>query len=230
LLLSKTEINRQNMTTSDKTAILFGATGLVGSELLGMLENDSRYSKIKVFGRSKPKFTSEKVELFLGDLRNPERLATNLTGDELFICLGTTIKVAGSREEFRRIDLELPAKVAAMAHANGVETAVVISSLGANSTSSNFYLRTKGEMEQKIIALNFGKVAFMRPSLLLGDRAEFRLGETISKYAMKAFGFILAGKLKRYRPVQATAVAAAMHKTANESFSGVRFVESETIC
>lgn len=217
------------MTTSDKTAILFGATGLVGSELLVMLENDLRYSKIKVFGRSKPKFTSEKVELFLGDLRNPERLASNLTGDDLFICLGTTIKVAGSKEEFRRIDLELPAKIAAMAQANGVETAVVISSIGASATSSSFYLRTKGEMEQKIIASNFSKIAIMRPSLLLGNREEFRMGEAVSKYAMKAFGFMFSGKLKRYRPVQAAAVASAMHKAANEPFSGVIVVESESI-
>ncbi|SDB85437.1 NAD(P)H-binding protein [Williamwhitmania taraxaci] len=217
------------MTTADKTAILFGATGLVGSELLGMLEQDSTYSKIKVFGRSKPKFTSEKVEVFIGDLRNPERLLDNLTGHDLFICLGTTIKVAGSKKEFRRIDLELPAKVAAMAQANGVETAIVVSSLGANATSNNFYLHTKGEMEQKITALAFEKVAIMRPSLLLGNRSEFRLGEVISRNAFKVFGFLFSGKLKRYRPVQATAVAAAMHKAANNSHTGVVIVESEMI-
>lgn len=217
------------MISSNKTAILFGATGLVGSELLGMLENDSRYSKIKVFGRSKPKFTSEKVELFLGDLRNPERLAINLTGDDLFICLGTTIKVAGSKEEFRRIDLELPAKVAAMTRANGVETATVVSSLGANPKSTNFYLRTKGEMEQQLASVGFDKVAIMRPSLLLGERKEFRLGEVISKYAFKVLGFMFVGKLKRYRAVQANAVAAAMLHHANESFSGVRIMESEAI-
>lgn len=217
------------MTSSNKTAILFGATGLVGSELLGMLENDSRYSKIKVFGRSKPKVINEKVELFLGDLRNPERLATNLIGDDLFICLGTTIKVAGSKEEFRRIDLELPAKVAAMTRANGVETATVVSSLGANPKSNNFYLRTKGEMESQITSAGFEKVVIMRPSLLLGNRTEFRLGEVISKYAMKVLGFMFVGKLKRYRAVQVNAVAAAMLHHANESFSGVRIVESETI-
>jgi len=229
LLLTQTVTIEQHMTTTNKTAILFGATGLVGSELLGMLEQDSRYSKIKVFGRSKPKFTSEKVEVSLGDLRNPERLSVNLTGHDLFICLGTTIKVAGSREEFRRIDLELPAKVAAMARANGVETAIVISSLGANPTSNGFYLRTKGEMEQQIMPLGFEKLAFMHPSLLLGDRAEFRLGEVISKNAFKVLGFMFTGKLRRYRPVQASAVAAAMLQKANEAFTGVAFVESEAI-
>lgn len=218
------------MTTSNKTAIVFGATGLVGTELLKMLEQDARYSKIKVFGRSKPKFITEKVELFLGDLRNPERLSNNLTGDELFICLGTTIKVAGSKEEFRRIDLELPAKVAAIAHTCGVETATVISSLGANHKSNNFYLRTKGEMEQQLTAIGFPKLTIMRPSLLLGEREEYRFGEVVSKHVFKLFGFIMAGKLKRYRPVQAAAVANTMIQQTNESFSGVKIVESEAIC
>jgi Predicted nucleoside-diphosphate-sugar epimerases len=217
------------MNTEMKTAIVFGATGLVGSHLLSLLEQDTRYSHIKVFGRSKPQFTTDKVEFFLGDLRNPERLSDRLTGDDLYICLGTTIKAAGSKPEFRRIDLELPAKVAEFAKKNGVSTVAVISSLGANAQSHSFYLRTKGEMENLLIEQMFDKTIILRPSMLLGKRKEFRLGEEIGKHMVKVLNFLLCGKLRRYRAVEATDVAAAMLKVVSEAGNGVTIVESEAI-
>lgn len=217
------------MNTEMKTAIVFGATGLVGSHLLTLLEQDSRYSHIKVFGRSKPHFTTDKVEFFLGDLRNPERLAGQLTGDDLYICLGTTIKAAGSKPEFRRIDLDLPVKVAELAKKNGVSTIAVISSLGANADSRNFYLHTKGEMENLLIAQMFEKTVILRPSMLLGKRNEFRLGEEIGKRLFKGLAFLFQGKLRRYRAVEAADVAAVMLKVASEASNGVTIVESEAI-
>ncbi|HUW05011.1 MAG TPA: NAD(P)H-binding protein [Williamwhitmania sp.] len=217
------------MNTEMKTAIVFGATGLVGSHLLTLLEQDSRYSHIKVFGRSKPQFTTDKVEFFLGDLRNPERLAVQLTGDDLYICLGTTIKAAGSKPEFRRIDLDLPVKVAELAKKNGVSTIAVISSLGANAASRNFYLHTKGEMENLLIAQMFEKTVILRPSMLLGKRDEFRLGEEIGKWLFKGLAFLFQGKLRRYRAIEAADVAAVMLKVAREASNGVTIVESEAI-
>lgn len=221
--------NKICMNTEMKTAIVFGATGLVGSHLLTLLEQDSRYSHIKVFGRSKPKYTTDKIEFFLGDLRNPERLAFQLTGDDLYICLGTTIKAAGSKPEFRRIDLDLPVKVAELAKKNGISTIAVISSLGAHANSRNFYLSVKGEMENQLIALNFPQTVILRPAMLLGKRNEFRLGEAIGKPIFKAFGFLFHGKLRRYRPVEASDVAATMLRIANEPLAGLTVVQSEAM-
>ncbi len=229
IIARRRHVKRKPMNNETKTAIVFGATGLVGSHLLSLLEQDSRYSHIKVFGRSKPKFTTDKVEFFLGDLRNPERLAFQLTGDDLYICLGTTIKAAGSKPEFRRIDLELPVKVAELAKKNGISTLAVISSVGADANSRNFYLSVKGEMENQLTALNFPQTVILRPAMLLGKRNEFRLGEAIGKPIFKAFGFLFHGKLRRYRPVEASDVAATMIRIANEPLAGLTIVQSEAI-
>jgi len=212
-----------------RTALVFGATGLTGNHLVRLLLNDSRYEKIKIFVRNKSDFLpDQKLEVHTVELSCPEKYAHLLKGDDLFCCLGTTIAKAGSKDAFRKIDYELPVKIAETASANGVSSFLVISSLGANSKSSNFYLKTKGEIEESVQKFPFGKIAILRPSLLLGDRKEFRFGELASKGLMQALGFVFVGRLKKYKAIHAKSVAKAMIAIANEEFSGKIF-ESDSL-
>jgi uncharacterized protein YbjT (DUF2867 family) len=195
---------------SGKTALLFGATGLVGGEVLKRILQDPAYEKIKIFVRHRPGVNSEKIEVYMADFNNWSRFEHMISGDDLFCCLGTTIKKAGTKEAFRKIDLEVPAKLAEIASKNGVINFFVISSIGADDKSSNLYLRTKGEMELAVKKYKFQQLAIFRPSLLLGERREFRIGETAGKVIMKLAHPFLLGNLKRYRPIKAATVAKAM--------------------
>lgn len=212
-----------------KTALVFGATGLTGSSLLHLLLADSRYDKVKIFVRRKPDFpVSPKLELHVVDLNSPDQYAHLLCGDDLFCCLGTTISKAGSKAAFRNVDFDLPVKIAEAASKNSVSAFIAISSLGADSKSSNFYLRTKGEMEEVVRKFSFKKFAALRPSLLLGSRKEFRFGEIIGKVLMRALSVAFIGNLKKYRAIQANDVSKAMIVIANSNFTEEIF-ESERI-
>ena len=212
-----------------KTALIFGATGLTGSFLLNFLIKDSRYGKVKVFVRKKTNFPSnEKVEVHIVELAFPEKYSHIMNGHDLFCCLGTTIATAGSKEAFRNIDFELSVKIAETANKNGISSFIVISSLGANSKSSNFYCRTKGEMEKAVQEFSFKKIAILRSSMLLGNRKEFRFGELIGKGLMRSLSFIFIGSLKKYKAVHAKDVAKAMIAIANKN-SGEIIFESDQI-
>ena len=133
-----------------------------------------------------------------------------MKGDDIFICLGTTIKKAGSVKKMEEVDRDLPVALATVASANGVKRIAVVSALGANPRSSNYYLRIKGEMERDIQKLKFENIAIVRPSLLLGERKEKRAGEFIGKMVMKTFKPVLIGKMKKYRGIHGKDVAKAM--------------------
>jgi len=213
-----------------KTALVFGATGLVGSELTRLLLRENSYAHIKLFVRNPLTIpVHEKVEIIQTDFENLEKVQSSLTGDDLFCCLGTTIKKAGTQHEFRKIDFELILKIAQLAKKNHVDHFLVISSLGAQVRSSNFYLRTKGEMEQAVSSLGFNKISIVRPSLLLGNRKEFRLGETIGKAAMRFFRFALVGKLKKYQGIEAKDVAKSMIILAKGRGLGQTILESDQL-
>jgi uncharacterized protein YbjT (DUF2867 family) len=211
-----------------KTALVFGATGLVGGELLKRLVQDPVYTKVKIFVRRNPKIKDDKLEVYIIDLDHPELFENNIYGDVLFCCLGTTIKTAGSKERFRKVDFESPARLAGIANRNGVPDFLVISSIGANGKSSNFYLKTKGEMELAVGKHKFQKLAILRPSLLIGTREEFRAGELTGKVIMKLIKPFLFGPLKRYKPVKGSSVATAMIKIAAGK-NGFKVYESEEI-
>lgn len=198
-----------------KTAILFGATGLTGSLVLRKLIQDERYEKIKVFTRTRIDVQSDKPEIVETGLEDLEKYESLITGHDVFCCLGTTIKKAGSREDFRKVDLEFPERIAAAAHRNGVPNFLIISSIGADPDSSNFYLRTKGEAENAIRKFGFKKLVILRPSMLLGKREELRLLEEAAKLIMIPLRAILRGKLRKYRAINAETVAKAMVKLAN---------------
>ncbi len=211
----------------NKTAILFGATGLTGAQVLQKLVQDERYEKIIVFTRSVPKIKSSKLEIINTPLEYLDKYENEIRGNDVFCCLGTTIKKAGSKEIFRKVDLEFPAKIAAIAHKNEVPNFLIISSIGANPYSSNFYLRTKGEAEKAIQKYNFKKVVILRPSMLLGKRSEFRFMEEAGKLIMFPLRFLLRGKLKKYRAIDSERVAKAMVKFANITTSKSIFESHE---
>jgi len=211
-----------------KTAILFGSTGLTGSFVLQELIKDVRYSRIILFLRKPLPELLPKITEVVMELTEHDDFEKFVFGDEIYCCLGTTIRKAGSQEAFRKVDFELPVRIAKAAKINGVSKMLVISSIGADPKSSNFYLRTKGEMESSILAAGLKNVYIFRPSILLGPRKESRLGESIGKMLMNAFSFFMAGTLKKYRPIHVQTVAKAMIATAN-SENPDTFFESNKI-
>lgn len=202
----KTPQNRQN-----KVAAVFGATGLVGKELVKQLLENPDYSVVKLVTRRELSFNSSKAEIILlEEFSNISSIEGKIAADVYFICIGTTIKKAGTKENFRKTDYELPVTIAKCAQRLNVGQMVVISSIGANIKSSNFYLHTKGEMEQGVAKEYTGVLNFIRPSLLLGEREESRTGEHIASIIMRLVGWIMIGPLKSYRGVKADEVARKM--------------------
>lgn len=193
-----------------KTAIVFGSTGLVGNLLLEELINSPLYSSIVAFVRSSTGVTEPRVEEIVNDFSDPEILNGKIKGDDLFVCLGTTIKKAGSVANMERIDRDLPVRIASIASASGVKRIAVVSSIGASAASSSYYLRIKGEMEKGILDLRFENISIVRPSMLLGERREKRRAEAVGKVMMTVFRPVLTGKLMKYRAIHGRDVARAM--------------------
>ena len=198
----------------NKTAIVFGATGLVGKELVFELLEDQRFLKVKAVVRNPLPLSHSKLEqVILKDYSELDRIAPQLSADAYFCCIGTTIKRAGSQEAFRKIDFDIPVKIAKLAQSLQVPALVAISSLGATVKTSNFYLRTKGEMEKAVQKEFSGNLKFMRPSLLLGHRAEFRFGERVAQIVMKPIGVLMFGPLSKYKGIHSWDVAKGMIKS-----------------
>lgn len=210
-----------------KTALVIGASGLVGGELVKLLSASSEYSRVILLSRRPLNIHYPKTEVRVIDFDSPD--PSLITGDVVFCAIGTTIKKAGSKEAQRRIDLEYPLNLARIALKNGAKQFVLVSSLGADHNSSNFYLRTKGELEKGLTALNFPSLVIIRPSLILGNRSEFRFGEKMAVVLMGLIKPLMFGNLKRYRGVQASAIAAKMVSESLKSVQGSRLIQSESI-
>ena len=206
-----------------KTALIFGGNGLVGEQLVRLLLKDPRYGTIKVFGRHRPDIPYGNFDFYSVDPLKPGEYVTELEGDDIFVCLGTTIKKAKTKENFRKVDFQMPVEIAQTGLQNGANNFLVVSSIGADPKSKNFYLRTKGEMEEAVKQFKFRKIAILRPSMLLGKRKEFRLGEVVGKILMQLVGYMLWGGLRKYRGIQARDVALSMIEIANQSFKEVVF-------
>ena len=190
-------------------ALVFGATGLVGKQLVKQLADDVYYSSITVFNRRSQNYSSDKIIEIITDYGNLQLYKEMFKADVLFCCIGTTIKKAGSQEAFCKVDHDLPVKLSKLANPN-IKNFIMISSLGASTDSSNFYLSTKGQTERDVSSTFCGKTYFVRPSLLMGDREEFRMGEKIGQLLMKAISPLLFGQFKKYKGIKDKNVAAAM--------------------
>ncbi|KAA6346351.1 hypothetical protein EZS27_006129 [termite gut metagenome] len=193
-----------------KTAIILGATGLTGSLLLKRLIKDDRYINIKLFSRRATEITSPKVNEYIVDLLNLEQFKDQFTGDEVFCCIGTTTAKTSDKNLYRAIDFGIPSVAAKLAKENGIHTFMVVSAIGANINSSIFYNKTKGEMEQDVLGQAIQNTYILRPSLILGDRGEKRLGEKIASLFMKLTNPLIVGKFRKYRSIQADCIAATM--------------------
>lgn len=192
-----------------KTALIIGATGLVGNHLLNELLKDDFYSKVVILTRRSTQIQNEKLTEHLVDFNHQESYKDFVKADVLFSCMGTTIKKAGSKDAQWKIDYTYQFEVAEVARKNGVESMYLVSSSGANAKSKFFYTRMKGELEEAIRALNFPNYTIFQPSLLLGERAEVRVGEKFGDKLAKVL--IKIPGLKKYKPIQGLEVAQAMN-------------------
>ncbi|MFT4033320.1 MAG: oxidoreductase [Siphonobacter sp.] len=211
-----------------KTALIIGASGLVGSNLIFKLLQSDRYDRVISLTRRSMHIKHSKLDERIVDF---DHLTTqDFAGvNDIFCCLGTTIKKAGSQEAFRKVDFDYPLNVAKLAIAAGASQYLLVSSIGANAQSSIFYTRTKGEIEAAINALGFPSYAIFRPSTLLGKRKEFRLGEEIGKALDLLLSPItlLVPPLRRYKGIQALKVAKAMLAIASQEVPGKHIIQSD---
>jgi len=214
---------------NDRTALLLGATGLVGGHCLNFLLNDESYGRVSVLGRRPLEREHPKLEQHLVDFDRLEDSAELIRAQDVFCCLGTTIRKAGSQEAFRRVDFEYPLQSARIAARQETERFLIVTAIGADPGSRIFYNRVKGEVEEAVRALPFESLVILRPSLLLGEREEMRPGERLAEPAMRALSPLMLGPARKYRPIEARKVAAAMVRLAKEGRQGVRIVESDEI-
>lgn len=212
-----------------RTALLLGASGLVGSECLKILLKEDSYGSVQALVRrplavNHPKLIQHQVSFDALDARS-----AYWSSDAVFCCLGTTIKKAGSQEAFRRVDYGYPLASAQCAVQGGAVSFFLISSVGADARSPIFYNRIKGETEDALHRAGLPSLVILRPSLILGERAESRPGERIASALMKPLGRIMVGPLRRYRPIQAHTIARAMVRMSISAPSGTTVLESEQI-
>ena len=210
-----------------KTALLFGASGLVGSHLLNQLIKDTNYSKIKLFVRSVTEIIDPKVEIIKTDFNNLQNHKEDVKGDDCFFCIGTTKQNSSDKDEYRRVELDIPKEIAKIAKLNLVNSFIFVSAIYANPNSSGDYVRFKGLVEEELKRLNFPKLALMRPSFLMGDRKEKRVGEKIGIFVFKLLSPLLLGPLKKMRPINAETVAKAMIRATNENLEKNIFESNE---
>ncbi|MDO9185515.1 MAG: oxidoreductase [Bacteroidia bacterium] len=235
-----------------RTAIILGASGLVGSEVLKQLladmdsseeiaigssnsplnsekVPDQRFEKIKIFVRKRIPINHPNLEQIIVDFDIIGNYSDSIKGDVIFCCIGTTIAAAGSKEAFIKVDHTYPLEFAKIAKQNEVETMLLISSIGADKTASNFYLKVKGDIEFELEELKFESLIILRPSMLLGDRKESRFAESAGKVFMKLFSFAFIGKLKKYKAIEASAVAKAMIRLSKMKIKGSAIFPSDKL-
>lgn len=198
-----------------KTAIILGATGLTGNLLLEQLIADKNYSKIKLFSRNSVDVTSDKIEEFIIDLLALEDSTKDFVADEVFCCIGTTAAKTKDKKLYKAIDYGIPVTAAKIAKENGIATFIVMSSMGADINSSVFYNRTKGEMERDVSTQRINNTYVLRPSLIGGNRNEFRLGEKMGEGIMRVFNPLLVGSLEKYKMIHPKKIATCMRILAN---------------
>jgi uncharacterized protein YbjT (DUF2867 family) len=216
-----------------RTALIAGATGLVGACLLQLLLQGGRYERVVALVRTATGVVHPRLQEVLTNFSRLADLIDDSTHplavNDVFCCLGTTIKRAGAQQEFRKVDYEYPLALATLTQREGASRFSLISAVGANANSAVFYSRIKGELENAILRLDFQDCQFFRPSLLLGDRKQSRPGEWFAGCLAPVFSPLLIGPLEKYRPVPALAVANAMYLAAAERGHGVQYYESGAI-
>lgn len=218
-----------------RTAIVAGATGLVGKELIKQLVNDPDYDKIIALVRKKMDIDlpngQGKLEQRVIDFA---KLSESLKSSEfahahVYCTLGTTIKKAGSKPQFRRVDRDYPLLLAELASKGQADAFAIVTAMGADRTSSFFYNQVKGEVEEKLRGMRLRSLHLLRPSLILGNRGEFRLGEKLGGIVSRAIAPLMTGRLRKYRPIHAHTIATGLIRAAKSGKTGVQVLSSDRI-
>jgi len=212
-----------------KTALVFGSSGLVGGHLLNQLIENDNYNKIKIFVRSEPKNHNPKVEIIKTDFNNLENHKEDIKGDDCFFCIGTTKQNSPDKNEYRRVELDIPKEIAQITKSNSLNSFVFVSSGFADPKNSGDYLKFKGQVEEELKKLSFQKLGIVRPSFLLGDRKEKRIGEKIGILIFKLLSPLFVGPLKKMKPIHSEKVAKAMINICNNEHSKVIFESNEIV-
>ncbi len=212
-----------------RSALVLGATGLVGRQCLDQLLADASYGAVHAIVRKPIELTHPKLKQHVIAFTELADTVARIAANEVFCCLGTTIKQTGSQEAFRRVDYEYPLTAAKSALASGARQFLLVTSLGSDLNSSMFYPRVKGEVERDICALPLPTVHVLQPSMLLGDRSEHRLGEAIGKVAMRIFQPLMLGAARKYRAIEAATVARAMITLAKQDRAGKHTHKSDEL-
>lgn len=206
---------------SAKTALIVGSSGMIGELLTQRLLNDDFYTEIKTLVRKPSDNKHPKLTEIVVDFERID--ASLIQADHVFCTLGTTIKKAGSKANFRKVDYDYPVQIAEMAKQNGATFYGIVTAMGANKNSSFFYNQVKGEVEEALKAIGFDSLGVFQPSMLLGNRTEERTGERIGQKAMLAFDFMIP---KKYKAIHGDKVAAAMQQFAQSAAVGVHVIDS----
>jgi uncharacterized protein YbjT (DUF2867 family) len=214
---------------SEKTALIIGATGLVGKHCLTLLLDEPGYSKVIALVRKPLGLAHPKLQVQVVNFDRLEDHATVIKADDIFCTIGTTIRHAGSKENFYKVDFTYPYKVAELAVQNGAENYIIITAIGSNPNSRFFYFRVKGELEQALTKLPFKSLHFMRPAWLVGQRAEKRFREEFMVVFSKLLNLVFVGSWRRYRSIKAEDVARAMLIVAASNKTGVNIYKTDVI-
>ena len=207
-----------------RTALVVGATGLVGRQVTLRLLENSKYDKVTVLVRRSFEKNDPKLQERIVDFERIADAKDAMRADDVYACLGTTIKAAGTQERFRRVDHDYTLEVARLARELGARRIALVSAVGANASSSNFYLRVKGETERDVASLGYETVTIARPSYLLGERPESRPAEAAGIAVARAVSFALVGPMKKYRPIRADDVARALVEATAAETPGERIL------
>jgi uncharacterized protein YbjT (DUF2867 family) len=217
------------MAETEKTALVLGANGLIGKELVQVLLRRRQYQTIRLLVRRQLGVNKPGCEEHVVDFDRLHHYPSLFQVNDVFCCLGTTIKKAKSREAFRKVDLHYPLEAARLAKQAGVRQFLIVTAMGANPQSPIFYNRVKGEVEEALQAIGFPSLQLFRPSLLLGERSEFRLGERAMATISPVLHPLLVGPLRPYRAIKANTVARAMAIMAQTNPGGVAIYPSDKI-
>lgn len=212
-----------------KRIVIAGASGLIGSSLLALALEHEAVSQVIILVREDLPIKHPKLKQIRVRYEHLEDIAAEILGDAIFCCLGTTRKKTPNPEDYRKVDFDYPLALARIALMNNIPEFHLVSALGADKTSKIFYSRLKGEVEEAISTLSFTSIHFYRPSLLSGNRKEHRTGEELSNKIMKIVNPILIGPLKKYRSIEAAAVARAMLNQSLKTLKGTFIYTSDKI-
>ena len=212
-----------------KTAAIFGSSGLIGKSILLKLLKSENYSRVKAFVRSEIEIHHPKLDIIITDFLKLDEIEYLLNVDECYFCIGTTRRKTPRKTDYIKVEYELPIKIAEICKRKTVNKFIYISSLGANPNAAALYLKNKGKTETDLKNLKFKKLIIVRPSILVGERKENRIGEKLGLLIMNSLSILLMGKLKKYKPIKAMVVANSIFKIANKNIEKEIYESDELV-